>query len=117
MTNANEPRSVHRNVGVLAGSLFGLALGEELWQAYIPAYLTALGASGIAVGMFGSARDLLDSVYQYPGGRLADRAGRRRSLLLFTSLALAGYTTYALATGWPMMFAGLLGVMAWKAGA
>src|SRR6188474_2735927 len=66
-----------RNVTVLAASLFGLALGEELWLAYLPAYLAALGASGLAVGLFGSCRDLLDSVYQYPGGWLADRVGRR----------------------------------------
>jgi MFS family permease len=106
-----------RNVAVLAGSLFGLALGEELWQAYIPTYLTALGAGAVAVGLFGSSKDLLDSLFQYPGGWLADRFGRRRALLTFTALAMAGYATYALAPSWPVVFVGLLGVMAWKAGA
>lgn len=107
----------HRNVSVLAASLFGLALGEELWLAYLPAYLTALGASGVAVGLYGSARDLLDSLYQFPGGWLADRLGRRRALLIFTSLAMAGYAVYAAAPAWPVVFVGLFGVMAWKAGA
>jgi MFS family permease len=79
--------------------------------------LTALGASGLVVGLFGSTRDLLDSVYQYPGGWLADRFGRRRALLVFTALATAGYATYAAARDWPLVFAGLFGVMAWKAGA
>jgi MFS family permease len=102
---------------VLAGSLFGLALGEELWQAYIPTYLTALGAGAVAVGLFGSSKDLLDSLFQYPGGWLADRFGRRRALLTFTALAMAGYATYALAPSWPVVFVGLFGVMAWKAGA
>ncbi len=102
---------------MLAASLFGLALGEELWQAYIPAYLTALGAGGVAVGLFGSSKDLLDSLYQYPGGWLADRFGRRHALLTFTAVAMAGYAMYALAPGWPFVFIGLLGVMAWKAGA
>jgi MFS family permease len=83
----------------------------------LPAYLTALGASGLAVGAFGSTRDLLDGLYQYPGGWLADRVGRRRALLLFTILATSGYTVYGLAQNWPMMFVGLLGVMAWKSGA
>ena len=106
-----------RNVAILAASLFGLALGEELWQAYLPAYLTALGASGLVVGLFGSTRDLLDSAYQYPGGWLADRFGRRRALLVFTALATAGYATYAAARDWPLVFAGLFGVMAWKSGA
>lgn len=109
--------ALNRNVTVLAASLFGLALGEELWQAYLPAYLTALGASGLIVGLFGSCKDLLDGLYQYPGGWLADHLGRRRALLLFTSLAIAGYATYATAQSWPLLFVGLLGVMAWKAGA
>jgi hypothetical protein len=44
-------------VAVLAASFFALALGEELWPAYIPAYLSALGASGLVAGLFGSSRD------------------------------------------------------------
>jgi MFS family permease len=108
---------LHRNVAVLAASLFGLALGEELWQPYVPVYLTALGASGVVVGLFGSLKDLLDGIYQYPGGWLADRIGRRRALLLFTAVAMAGYIVYAVATTWPAVFVGLFGVMAWKAGA
>jgi MFS family permease len=107
----------HRNVAVLAASLFGLALGEELWQSYMPVYLSALGASGLVVGLFGSSRDLLDGLYQYPGGWLADRIGRRRALMVFTTLAFAGYAAYAAARSWPLVFAGLLGVMAWKSGA
>jgi len=107
----------NRNVAILAASLFGLALGEELWQAYVPAYLTALGASGLAVGLFGSLKDLLDSAYQYPGGWLADRVGRRIALMAFTATAIAGYAVYAIAPSWPVVFAGLFGVMAWKAGA
>jgi MFS family permease len=108
---------MNRNVAVLAASVFGLALGEELWQTYMPAYLTALGAGGVVVGLFGSCRDLLDSLYQYPGGWLADRIGRRRALLVFTTLAIAGYATYAAARSWPLVFVGLFGVMAWKSGA
>ena len=102
---------------MLAASLFGLALGEELWQAYMPVYLTALGAGGLSVGLFGSLKDLLDSLYQYPGGWLADRIGRRRALLTFTMLAMIGYLIYAIAPRWPIVFVGLFGVMAWKSGA
>lgn len=109
--------TINRNVTVLGISVFALALGEELWQAYIPAYLTALGASGLVVGLFGSLKDLLDSLYQYPGGWVADRFGRRTALLTFTGIAMAGYATYAMAPDWPVVFVGLLGVMAWKAGA
>jgi MFS family permease len=69
------------------------------------------------VGLFGSLRDLLDSLYQYPGGWLADRIGRRRALRCFTVLAMAGYAAYAIAPSWSFVFIGLFGVMAWKSGA
>jgi len=104
-------------VSVLAASIGLIALGEELWLAYVPAYLGALGASGFTIGVFGSARDPLDSAYQYPGGWISDRLGRRRALLLFTAAATIGYAIYAVAPDWRFVFAGLFGVMAWKAGA
>ena len=106
-----------RNAAVLAGSLFALSLGEELWQAYVPAYLAALGAGGLVVGIFAASRDLLDALYQYPGGWLTDRAGTRRALLTLTTVAACGYAIYAAAPSWPVMILGLVGVMAWKAGA
>jgi MFS family permease len=71
----------------------------------------------VAIGLFGSLKDLLDSIYQYPGGWFADRFGRRRALLLFTGLATTGYLFYALAQSWPTVFLGLFAVMAWKAAA
>jgi MFS family permease len=94
---------------VLAASLFGLALGEELWQAYVPVYLTALGAGGVVVGLFGSLKDLLDSVYQYPGGWLADRIGRRRALLVFTGPGDDRLHRLREAPAWAVVFIGLFG--------
>lgn len=108
---------LHRNVVILALSIFALGLGEELWQAFLPQYLTALGASGLIVGLFSSAKDLLDGLYQYPGGWITDRWGRKRALLLFTLIALCGYAVYALAWHWAVTFVGLALVMGWKAGA
>jgi MFS family permease len=114
---AREYLGLNRNVAVLALSVFGLALGEELWLSYLPRYLTALGASGVVVGLFSSLKDLLDGLYQYPGGWAGDRFGRKRALTLFTLMAACGYAIYALAWHWVMVFCGLLLVMAWKAGA
>ena len=104
-------------MAVLALSIFGLGLGEELWQSYLPKYLTALGASGVMVGLFSSLKDLLDGLYQYPGGWAGDRFGRKRALMFFTLTAMCGYALYALAWHWVVVFAGLWLVMAWKAGA
>jgi MFS family permease len=108
---------LERNVAVLAASVFGIGLAEELWQVFIPKYLAALGAGGAVIGLFASTRDLLDGLYQYPGGWLTDHFGRKRTLMLLTGLAIAGYATYAASWHWAVMFAGLFLVMAWKAGA
>jgi len=117
LTAARNYLGLNRNVAVLALSIFGLGLGEELWQSYLPKYLTALGAGGVTVGLFSSLKDALDGLYQYPGGWAGDRFGRKRALMLFTLTAMCGYTLYALAWHWAVIFIGLMLVMAWKAGA
>jgi MFS family permease len=109
--------STTTEVGRLAVTLFALGIGEELWQAYLPAYLVALGASAAVVGAFASSKDLLDSLYQLPGGWLSDRIGARAAIRAFTLAAAAGYAAYASAWAWPVAFVGLVGAMAWKAGA
>jgi MFS family permease len=37
----------------------------------------------VTVGLFFSLKDLLDGLYQYPGGWMGDRFGRKRALTLF----------------------------------
>lgn len=108
---------INRNVAVLGTSLFGLGLGEELWQAYVPLYLISLGASGFLVGLFSSLKDFLDGIYQYPGGWINDRFGRKRALMLFTLTAMGGYAVSALAVHWALVFVGIVFIMAWKSGA
>lgn len=112
-----ELLGLERNVAVLAASVFGIGLAEELWQVFLPNYLAALGAGGGAIGLFASTRDLLDGLYQYPGGWLADRFGRKRTLVLLTAVAIAGYAVYAAAWHWTVAIAGVFLVMAWKSGA
>src|SRR5512140_2118738 len=74
--------------------MFLIGCGENLWRRFLPKYLQALGAPVTAIGLFGTAEDFLDGVYQYPGGWIADRFGRRAALILFISLAALGYVTY-----------------------
>lgn len=92
-----------------------MGLGEELWKKFLPKYLESLGASVAAVGLFGTAEDFFDAVYQYPGGWLADRWGRRRAFLTFLAAAAAGYLIYLFSPAWPYLFLGLAFVMVWQA--
>ena len=104
---------LNRNTGAVVGAMFLMALGENLWRRFVPKYLEALGAPVVAIGAYGSTEDLLDGLYQYPGGWVADRYGRRRALLLFVTLAVVGYAILAAAPTWPVVLVGLIFVMAW----
>ncbi len=124
MTSGNEPPSrrgrianylsLERNVVAASGAVFLLGFGEELWKKFLPKYLQALGASVPVISLFGTAEDFFDAVYQYPGGWIADRFGRRSAFLIFISLACIGYLVYLLGPSWPFAFVGLAFVMAWQ---
>jgi MFS family permease len=107
--------ALERNTIATAGAMFLLSLGENLWRRFVPKYLEAFGAPITAIGLFGTTEDLLDGVYQYPGGWVADRYGRRRALVVFISLAALGYVAFAVMTRWWMAFPALALVMAWDA--
>lgn len=93
--------------------MFFMGLGENLWRRFLPKYLQLLGAPITAIGLFGTTEDFLDGVYQYPGGWVADRFGRRHALLLFVALAAVGYAVFLAAPSWQYGFLGLAFVMAW----
>ena len=113
-SKARDYLSLERNVSLASATVFILALGEELWKKFMPKYFEALGASTPIVGLYGTAQDFLDAMYQYPGGWLADRLGRRRAFLSFVAIAAAGYVIYLLSPSWPYLFIGLAFVMAWQ---
>jgi len=114
MNRLREWLGLERNIVVMLAAVMILGMGEELWQRFIPKYLQFLGASAWAIALYGTLKDLLDAVYQYPGGWLADRLGRRLALVLFTLLAIVGYVIYLLSPSWQTILVGTVFVMAWS---
>ena len=106
--------ALEHNVTIASAAVFLLGFGEELWKKFLPKYLEALGATTPIIGLFGTAENFFDACYQYPGGFIADRFGRRRAFLIFITLASIGYVVYLLSTSWLFLFAGLALVMAWQ---
>ena len=106
--------SLERNVSIASAAVFILGLGEELWKKFLPKYLEALGATTSVIGLFGTAKDFFDAVYQYPGGWMADRFGRRMAFRIFVALASVGYVVYLVSPSWPFVFLGLALAMAWQ---
>src|SRR5437762_9288726 len=104
--------SLERNVAIASAAVFLLGFGEELWKKFLPKYLEALGASTPIIGLFGTAEDFFDAMYQYPGGWIADHLGRRRAFLIFIALASAGYLVYLFSPSCPLLFLALALAMA-----
>ena len=104
---------LERNIIVMLIAVIALGMGEELWSRFIPKYLEILGAGTWVIASYGTLRDFLDAVYQYPGGYLADRLGRRKALVIFTVIAIVGYFCYLLSSHWMGILIGTVFVMAW----
>ena len=114
LARASDQLGLEPNVGAAAAAMFLLGCGEHLWRRFLPKYLESLGAPVTAIGLFGTAENLFDGLYQYPGGWIADRHGRRRALQLFVSLAAIGYVVYAIMPSWPFALLALALVLAWS---
>ena len=71
---------------------------------FVPKYLEALGASAVLIG----------AVYQYPGGIISDRLGRKCSFVLFDLVASLGYTIYLISRSWSLFLLGTFLVMVWS---
>src|SRR6476661_4553777 len=112
-SRAADALGLEPNIVAASAAMFLMGLGENLWRRFLPKYLEALGAPITAIGAFGTAEDFLDGVYQYPGGWIADRYGRRFALILFISLAAFGYLLYWRLPTWQLAFAALALIMAW----
>lgn len=104
---------LERNIVASSSAFLLICFGEELWKRFLPKYLESLGAGPMAIGWFGTTRDFFDAIYQYPGGWMADRFGRRAAFLIFIVIAFVGYLIYWASPSWEYVFLGLALSMAW----
>jgi MFS family permease len=119
--------SFERDVLVLSVAMFAFSLGFQMTSRYIPQYMNVLGASAVAIGLFGTVGNVIGAVYPYPGGVLSDRLGSRLSLTVFGLVSSLGFLVWlvaptlgTLAVGpvtvepWVWIFVGLFLAQAWK---
>ena len=118
--------ALERDVIVLSLAMFAFSLGFQMTNRYMAEYMVALGATGIAVGLFGTFGNVISAVYPYPGGAISDRIGSRYALTVFGLLATVGFGIWL---GAPLLagvavgpvelsivaiFVGLVFAQAWK---
>jgi MFS family permease len=119
--------AMERDVLVLSLAMFAFSLGFQMTSRYLPEYMTALGASGFVIGLFGTVGNVISAVYPYPGGAVSDRLGSRYALTLFGLLSTLGFGVWLVAARvepvtvagvtvepWFWIFVGLLLAQSWK---
>ena len=98
---------------LLAG-LFLVGLGEELYSAYLPKYLDALGASLLAIGLWSAGKNLLEGFLFLTGGELSNRIGTRGTLALIGFVPLLGYVVYLTTHSVPAAIVASFLVSSWE---
>jgi MFS family permease len=102
-----------RNIIVLTLATLIISFGLQTWLEFIPAYLQALGAGAIILGLFGSLQDFFLAVYHYPAGWLNDRFSIKFALVLASVGGILGYVSYIFSPNLLLIFLGLPFVMLW----
>jgi MFS family permease len=111
----------------LSVSLMAFSLTMQMTERFVPEYLATLGAGSVAVGFYGTFKEILNAAYPYPGGAIADRFGSRLALISFGLLTILGFSLWALVPflgdlqvsglvlpGWLLIFVGAFFALAWK---
>ena len=104
-----------RNIIVMIILVIFIGLGEKMAERFLPLYLIALGGSTWAVGLLNAMDNFLSAVYSFPGGYIADKIGYKKSLKLFTLIALFGYALVILIPTWQAVLVGSVFFIAWTA--
>ena len=100
------PAPLPRSVKLLGWtSLFTDAATEAIYPL-LPVFVTRLlGGSALALGIIEGAADAMSSVLKVVAGRISDRTGRRKPLVLLGyGIASLARPLIALATAWPHVF-------------
>ncbi len=92
-----------------------IGLGEKMAERFLPLYLIAIGGTVYAVGFMNAMQNFLGAVYSFPGGYLADKLGYKKSLMLFTVIALFGYAIVIIFPYWQAVLVGCVFFIAWSA--
>ena len=106
---------LNRSMGAMLFMVVLVGLGEKMAERFLPLYLLALGAGTQSVGFLNAMDNLLGALYSFPGGYFSDRWGAKRALMVFTALAMAGYTLVIIVPAWWAVLAGAMLFISWTA--
>lgn len=98
-----------RNIVVLAGTSMLYQVFNSLWQLWWSLYLLEVLNTPIAViGVLSTIQNSAQILFQLPGGMLADRIGRKKVIVIGTSLRIIGPFLLVLAPSWQWVIPGII---------
>jgi len=97
-----------RNVVVLSVSILLILLPEGAWWSVLPLYLGDLGASTIEIGIVYSLFTIMVYGFQFAGGFLSDRYGRKLLIALSTFCLAPSFLVAGMAWTWTLTTVGIL---------
>jgi MFS family permease len=92
-----------------------LGLGEKMGERFLPIYLLAIGGTTFAVGLLNAMDNFLSAIYSFLGGYISDRVGYKKALILYTFIALAGYSVIIIFPVWQAVLLGSILFISWTA--
>ncbi len=92
-----------------------VGMGQYMADKFLPLYLIAFGGGAIAISSLNGMQNLLGAVYSFPGGYLSDKIGYKKSLIVFTLMAITGYTIVIFFSSWQSVLIGAIFFIAWSA--
>lgn len=113
--NLKEIASKNGSLIVMLAMAVLVGMGEKMAERFLPLYLIALGGSAWSVGFLNAMDNFLSALYSFPGGWLADRLGPKKSLQLFTAVAIFGYALVIIIPSWIAVLAGSVFFISWTA--
>jgi len=98
----------NRNVGVVMIAQSLSTFVSWLWWPYKSLFIIELGASKELLGLLLTIETFSGLFFQFPGGVLADRFGRRRVMVFSALLGIGSPLIYLFATHWTHLLPALL---------
>lgn len=106
---------LNKNISAMVILVVLVMLGEKMGERFLPLYILAIGGTNLAIGFLNAMDNLLSALYSFPGGFLSDKIGYKKSLLLFTSIAMIGYLVVIIFQSWYAVFIGAVLFISWSA--
>ena len=95
-----------KNVWSLGFASFFNDVGSEMITPLLPFYITALGGSGVAIGLVSGLREGLASIFKIFGGWISDRTGKRKNFIFLGYLLSTIFKFFiAFASSWQYVIA------------